>query len=95
MSLLITITGVWLGYAYAGLVHRRFGPTDRHRWSLLAPVWAVYAVVLLTADTGEPVPRAVQAFAMATVLFTVVDAAGLWWRRRTHRRVMDERITYG
>ncbi|MCZ2849431.1 hypothetical protein [Modestobacter sp. VKM Ac-2978] len=82
MYLLVTIVGVCLGYGYAELVTRRSGLTDRRRWLLLAPVWAVYLVVLLAADTRDLAPQAVQAFALATVLSTLVDVAGALWRRR-------------
>lgn len=82
MSLLITIAGVWLGLGYLELVNRRFALTDRGRWLLLAPVWALYVVVLLTTDTSDPVPRAVQAFALATLLRTMLDVARALWHRR-------------
>ncbi|GAA4731833.1 hypothetical protein GCM10023328_08780 [Modestobacter marinus] len=86
MSVLITVVGVWLGYAYVRLVSRRLGLTDRRRWLLLAPVWAAYVVVLRTADTADPGPRAVQAFALAALLGTAVDVVrGLWSRRGARR----------
>ena len=41
MSLLITGVGVLLGFAYAGLVDRRFDPRDWRRWTALTPFWVV------------------------------------------------------
>ena len=85
MSLVITAVAVGLGVAYAGLVCRRFGTRGWRSPVLLAPVWAVYVVTLLVADTSEPVPRAIQSFALGTIVESVVD---LW---RDARALRDER----
>ncbi len=82
MSLVITIVGVALGVAYAGLVDRRFGVRSWTGWILVLPVGVAYAVVLWTADTADPVPRAVQAFAIGALVQTVVDG----WRADRERR---------
>lgn len=86
MFLLITIVGVALGYAYAGLVDRRFGPGDGRRWSLLVPVWVAYVVVLLTADLQDVWAQGVQSFALASFLGTMLDVGrGAVRRRRLDR----------
>ena len=82
MSLLITMVAVGLGVTYAGLVDRRFGARSWRSWLLMLPVMAAYAVVLLTADTTEPVPRAVQAFGIGAL----VQSAVLGWRADRERR---------
>lgn len=80
MYLPITIVGVSLGPACAGLVNRRFGLRDRRL--LLAPVCAVYAVVLITADTRDLAPQAVQGFAVGTLITALIDFLSALWRRR-------------
>lgn len=82
MSVLITLVGVGLGTVYAGLVDRRFGVRSWVSWLLLLPVVVAYAVVLVTADPGEPVPRAVQAFAIGALVTTGIDG----WRAERERR---------
>lgn len=85
MFLLTTLAGVTLGYSYAALVDRRYGFKDYRRWLLLAPLWVLYVIVLLTADTGELAPQAVQAFAIGTLGATMIDVVGSLWLRRGNR----------
>lgn len=82
MFLLITGAGVFLGSAYAGLVNRRLGPKDWRRWMVLTPFWAVYVVVLLTADMRDLAPQAIQSFAIGSLGETWVDSLRALRRRR-------------
>ena len=75
MFLLVTIVGVVLGYAYAGVVNRRFHLTDARRWLFLAPVWISYPVLLLSADSRDAWVQGVQSFALASFLGTLIHTA--------------------
>ena len=82
MSLLITIVGVGLGVAYTGLMDRRLSVRGWQSWLLTVPVLIAYAVVLFTADTREPGPRAIQAFCIGALIQTAVGG----WRADRDRR---------
>ncbi len=85
MFLLVTIVGVVLGFAYAGLVERRFSPKDWRRWAALAPFWVLtagLALALHTVNMKDLAPQAIQAFAGASFLETLTDSLGLRPRRR-------------
>ncbi len=82
MSLLITIVAVGLGVAYAGLVDRRFGARSWTSSLLMVPVVVAFAVVVLTADLTDPLPRAVQAFGMGALVQTGIGG----WRADRERR---------
>jgi uncharacterized membrane protein YoaK (UPF0700 family) len=93
MPLLITIVAVGLGVVYAGLVNRRFGAQSWTAWLLVLPVVIAYAVVLLTADMTQPVPRAVQSFAIGALIQTGVATvrADLERRRRVNAAEATDR----
>jgi len=86
VSLLITIVGVALGAVYAGCVHGRFCASSRTAWLLMLPVVVVYAAVLLTADTTEPAPRVIQAFAIGALMQSTLH---LWPAERERRRQVN------
>ena len=93
MSLLITGVGVLLGFAYAGLVDRRFDPRDWRRWTALTPFWVVavgMALALHTVNVTGAASRAIQAFAFASLAETLIDSLRARSRRRAAMR--DERI---
>lgn len=77
MFLLVTVVGVALGIGYATAVGRRFGLRDVRAWACLAPVWAAYAVVLLTGGvTGSPT-QVVQAVAVGSLAETAARSVRL------------------
>ncbi len=85
MFLLVTIVSVGLGFAYAGLVERHFGPKDWRRWVALAPFWLLafgLALALHDVNMKDPVTQAIQAFAGSSFLATLLDASGARRRRR-------------
>jgi len=74
MFLLITAAGAFLGVAYARLINRRLGPRDWRGWMALTPFWVAYVVVLLTADTTDLAPQAIQSFAVGSLGGTLIDS---------------------
>ncbi len=83
MAALITIVGVVCGFVCVRLVDRRFGVRSWQSWLLVVPVLVAYAVVLFTADTSQPGPRAVQSFCLGAL---VQSAIGGWRADRERRR---------
>ena len=95
MSLLITGVGVLLGFAYAGLVDRRFDPRDWRRWTALTPFWVVavgMALALHTVNVTGAASRAIQAFAFASLAETLIDSLRARARSRRRAAMRDERI---
>jgi hypothetical protein len=94
--LLLTIVGVSLGFAYARLVDRRFGPKDWRRWMALTPFWALavgVALALHAVNMSDLGPQAIQGFAIGSLFKTLVDALGALWRRRAGASTTrDERV---
>ena len=69
MSLLITFVGVSAGFAYAGFVGRRLGPSDWRYWIALMPFWVLavgVGLALHAVNVSDPAPRAIQAFAIGS-----------------------------
>lgn len=46
------------------------------------PFWVLYVVVLITADTRDVAPEAVQSFAIGSIVQTLIEPLGGLWRRR-------------